>query len=57
MTSEPSKGDNVYFNNPESGAEMARLIDQDRYITEGMGGLLAERSNDFVFDHMRVERV
>ena len=47
MTSEPSKGDNVYFNNPESGAEMARLIDQDRYITEGMGGLLAERSNDF----------
>src|SRR5437763_4469984 len=47
MTSEPSKGDNVYFNNPESGVEMARLIDQDRYITEGMGGLLAERSNDF----------
>src|SRR5947199_4835220 len=47
MTSEPSKGDNVYFNNPESGVEMARLIDQDRYVTEGMGGLLAERSNDF----------
>jgi len=41
------KRDNVYFNDPESGAEMARLIDQDHVITQGMGGLLSERSNDF----------
>jgi len=29
----PSESDNVYFNDPESGAEMARLIDQDHLIT------------------------
>ncbi|HEV2583626.1 MAG TPA: class I SAM-dependent methyltransferase [Ktedonobacteraceae bacterium] len=36
------KSGNVYFTNPESSVEMARLLDQDRLITEGMGGLLAE---------------
>ena len=40
---EPSPSDNVYFNDPESGAEMARLIDQDRLITRGMGGPFADR--------------
>ena len=45
--SESRKSVNVYFNDPESGAEMARLIDQDRLITRCMGGLLPERSNDF----------
>lgn len=44
---EPSKSDNVYFSDTESGAEMARLIDQDHLINQGMGGLLSERSNDF----------
>ncbi len=34
--------DSSYLSDPESGAEMARLIDQDRLVTEGMGGLLAE---------------
>ncbi len=34
--------DSTYLSDPESGAEMARLIDQDRLITKGMGGLLAE---------------
>ena len=38
---------NVYFNDPESGAEMARLLEQDRLITKGMGGLFPERANDF----------
>jgi len=42
-----SKSSNVYFNDPESGAEMARLLSQDRFITKGMGGLFSERSNDF----------
>src|SRR5215471_5244143 len=42
-----SKSGNVYISDPESGAEMARLIDQDRLITHGMGGLFPERSNDF----------
>jgi ubiquinone/menaquinone biosynthesis C-methylase UbiE len=44
---EPSKSGNVYISDPESGAEMARLIDQDRLVTRGMGGLFPERSNDF----------
>jgi len=37
------KDENVYFNDPESGAEMARLLAQDRLITKGMGGLFSER--------------
>jgi SAM-dependent methyltransferase len=40
----PPRG-NAYFNDPESGAEMVRLIDQDRLITKGMGGLFAEQSD------------
>jgi ubiquinone/menaquinone biosynthesis C-methylase UbiE len=48
---EPSTGSNIYFNDPESGAEMARLIDQDRLITQGMGGPLPEQSNDFAGLH------
>ena len=39
---EPSNKDNVYFNDPENVAEMARLLRQDRLITEGMGGLFPE---------------
>lgn len=35
--------DNLYFIDSESGAEMARLIDQDHIITRGMGGLFPER--------------
>jgi hypothetical protein len=42
-----SKSGNVYFNDPESGAEMARLLNQDYLVTKGMEGLFAERSNDF----------
>src|SRR5437588_1520651 len=41
----PNKRENIYFNDPESGAEMARLLNQDRLITKGMGGLFAERSD------------
>jgi len=44
---DPLKSGNVYFNDPESSAEMLRLLEQDRLITQGMGGLLPERSNDF----------
>ncbi|HLH62604.1 MAG TPA: class I SAM-dependent methyltransferase [Ktedonobacteraceae bacterium] len=40
-----SEGGNVYFNDPESGAEMARLLAQDRLVTRGMGGLFSERSD------------
>jgi SAM-dependent methyltransferase len=39
----PPKDENVYFNDPESGAEMGRLLAQDRLITKGMGGLFPER--------------
>lgn len=45
--SDPRANGNVYFNDPESGAEMARLLEQDRLITKGMGGLFPERANDF----------
>src|SRR5947209_5536321 len=41
----PPHRNNAYFNDPESGAEMIRLIDQDRLITKGMGGLFAEQSD------------
>jgi ubiquinone/menaquinone biosynthesis C-methylase UbiE len=44
---DPPKSGNVYISDSESGAEMARLLDQDRLITKGMGGLFSERSNDF----------
>ncbi|MGZ3621747.1 MAG: methyltransferase domain-containing protein, partial [Ktedonobacteraceae bacterium] len=46
LDNQPAKS-NVYISDPESGAEMARLIDQDRLVTKGMGGLFPERSNDF----------
>ncbi|HEY6539516.1 MAG TPA: class I SAM-dependent methyltransferase [Ktedonobacteraceae bacterium] len=42
---EPSNRDNVYFNDPENVAEMARLLRQDRLVTEGMGGLFPEQSD------------
>ena len=39
----PTESDvNSYINDPESGAEMARLLDQDRTVTNAMGGLLPE---------------
>src|SRR5438874_12617188 len=50
--SEPSNSDNVYFNDPENVAEMARLLGQDRLITEGMGGLFPER-----FDLSGIHRI
>jgi ubiquinone/menaquinone biosynthesis C-methylase UbiE len=40
---DPSNGDPVYFNDPESAAEMVRLLAQDRLITAGMGGPFSER--------------
>jgi ubiquinone/menaquinone biosynthesis C-methylase UbiE len=39
----PKKTD--YFIDATSGAEMTRLINQDRLITEAMGGLFSERSD------------
>lgn len=49
---EPSGSDNVYFNDPENVAEMARLLGQDRLITKGMGGLFSER-----FDLSGIHRI
>jgi ubiquinone/menaquinone biosynthesis C-methylase UbiE len=43
--SDSGQSDNSYFNDPESGAEMARLTDQDRLLTKGMGGLFPEQSD------------
>lgn len=36
-----------YFLDVESGAEMARLLNQDDTFTQAMGGLFSERGNDF----------
>ena len=41
----PSEGENSYFIDHESGAEMARLLDQDRLYTKSMGGFFSERSD------------
>ncbi|GHO99334.1 hypothetical protein KSF_093820 [Reticulibacter mediterranei] len=40
-----SQSENTYFIDHESGAEMARLLDQDRLYTEAMGGFFSERSD------------
>jgi ubiquinone/menaquinone biosynthesis C-methylase UbiE len=37
----------LYFIDHESGAEMARLLDQDTLLTQGMGGFFSERNDDF----------
>ena len=42
MQTNPSEEHNTYFIDPESGAEMARLIDQDHTITRGVGGLFTD---------------
>jgi len=36
------KDTNTYVIDPESGAEMARLIDQDRMLTQAMGGVFPQ---------------
>jgi ubiquinone/menaquinone biosynthesis C-methylase UbiE len=48
----PSQRKNTYFADPESGAEMARLLDQDRLVTKGMGGLFKGLS-DTEISHIR----
>jgi SAM-dependent methyltransferase len=40
-----SEDQNSYFIDHESGAEMARLLDQDRLYTSSMGGFFSERSD------------
>src|SRR5579859_3092470 len=44
-SSDPEKSGG-YFLPPENIAELARLLNQDATITQGMGGLLAERGQD-----------
>jgi ubiquinone/menaquinone biosynthesis C-methylase UbiE len=39
MSSNPSPREGSYVIDPESGAEMARLIEQDRLVTRHLGGL------------------
>ncbi len=43
--------ENTYVIDAESGAEMARLIDQDRIMTQAMGGLFSEQDDlSSIFD-------
>ena len=43
-TSDSSRRENPYFIDPESGAEMTRLISLDRLMTKCLGGLFSEHS-------------
>jgi ubiquinone/menaquinone biosynthesis C-methylase UbiE len=57
MTDDRSQhqSENSYVNDAESGAEMARLLDQERLLTEGMGGLFSERSDlSNIFDMLDI---
>jgi ubiquinone/menaquinone biosynthesis C-methylase UbiE len=45
MPSDPPRDGNTYILDAESGTEMARLMKQDRLITQGMGGLFPERDD------------
>jgi ubiquinone/menaquinone biosynthesis C-methylase UbiE len=47
MPTDLTKDPNDYIMDPESASEMARLMNQDRAMTKGMGGLLPERNNNF----------
>src|SRR5258708_11163398 len=40
-----AKEKNTYLNDPESGAEMMRLLDQDHTLTTCMGGVWPEQHN------------
>jgi ubiquinone/menaquinone biosynthesis C-methylase UbiE len=50
IPSESPQNENTYVIDPESAAEMARLLDQDLLVTKHMGGLLTERP-DFANIH------
>ncbi len=53
-SSNPPKRENTYFMDPESGVEMARLLDQDRLVTKGMGGLFSGFSDSEI---SRIQRI
>jgi len=48
MPNEPTSNESTYVIDSESGAEMARLMVQDRILTEGMGGLFTELPDDLL---------
>lgn len=50
MPTNPEQNKNTYILGAESGPEMARLMSQDRLLTQGMGGLFPER-NDIATMH------
>src|SRR5581483_214109 len=45
MTEASDQNQNTYVIDDKSGAEMARLLDQDRLMTREMGGLFPERED------------
>ena len=47
MPTTHSQDENTYFIDIESGAETARLMNQDRFLTRIMGGVLAEQTHPF----------
>src|SRR5579872_5078914 len=45
MPTDLPRDENTYILDSESASEMARLVGQDRLITQGMGGLFPERND------------
>ncbi len=50
MPTEPPPREDTYVIDPESGAEMARLIDQDRLVTQHVGSLFPPEVDPSTFD-------
>ncbi|MDQ2905542.1 MAG: class I SAM-dependent methyltransferase [Ktedonobacteraceae bacterium] len=45
MVPDSPQGENTYFIDAQSAAEMTRLVDFDQYVTQAMGGALSEHSD------------
>lgn len=52
MPNDPPAQENTYVIDAESAAEMARLMNQDRIVTKGMGGLFSERTDLSTIKHI-----
>src|SRR2546422_10982723 len=45
MSTDVPPGENSYVIDAEDAAEMARLLEQDRLLTQGMGGIFPENTD------------
>ena len=52
-----SQEENTYIMDPESAAEMARLMCQDQALTTGMGGIFPEAIDPDLIPHLSIYSV